>query len=204
MVKPLLKNPLRTVQPIDFAGIFPTKSKLAFMDIDGIVGNKSYFGVEKRVIFHDWKKHGFIFVEAKYKGAPLSSGEKQGIENFVDLLYDGFCYRHEPQNLVAYFIISHDVEDPTQSIFAADCPVVSWYLPNNYRYIDPKTKEETVGGWGYAQPGINIPFKQYVWQTISIINEANNWKDVTPRFYVNEDCLEEYLESLKSLEENVY
>ena len=115
-------------------------------------------------------------------------------------MYDGFKYRHEPQNLIAYFVITHEVEDPTESIFVGNCPVVSWYLPSSYRYVDPDTKEETVGGWGYAPPGINISFKEYVWQTISIINKANNWNDVTPRFYVHEDCLEEYLESLKSLE----
>lgn len=197
MAKPLLKNPLRTVQPIDCAGIFPTKSKLAFMDVDGVIGCKSYFGIEKRIMFHDWKKHGFIFIEAKYKDAPLSSGEKQGIENLVDLLYDGYKYRHEPQNLVAYFVVSHNVEDPTQSIFVADCPVISWYLPNSYRYIDPDTKEETIGGWGHTPMGVQISFKEYVWQTISIINKANNWNGVTPKFYVHEDCLEEYLESLE-------
>ena len=38
MAKPLLKNPIRTVQPIDCAGIFPTKSRLAFMDVDKMLG----------------------------------------------------------------------------------------------------------------------------------------------------------------------
>ena len=199
MAKPLLKSPIRTVQPIDCAGIFPTKSRLAFMDVDKMLDVQGYFGIEKRIMFHDWKKHGMIFIEAKFEGARLSEGEKRGVENFVDLIYDGFRWRQEPQNIVAYFVVNHTVEDPTKSIFVANCPVVEWYLPKDYHFVDTETGETMDGGWDKPSADAPfIPFREYVWQTISMIVKANHWSDVTPRFYVHEDYLDEYMKSLEN------
>lgn len=193
MNKPLLKEPIRTVQPIDVGGIFPDKSNLGFMDIDGVIGDNTFFGVE-RFFMCDWKRHGFIFIETKYHSAPLSQGQRQGIANFVDLMYDGFLHREEPQNIIAYFVVSHAVDNPTQSIFVADCPVVTWYLPKKYSYYDEKTKKTTAGGWGPWMENNGTPFKWYVWRTIQTINRVNGWI-IHPKFYVNEKYVNEFIQT---------
>ena len=55
------------------------------------------------------------------------------------------------------------------------------------------------GGWDKPSADAPfIPFREYVWQTISMIVKANHWSDVTPRFYVHEDYLDEYMKSLEN------
>lgn len=106
MSKSLIENPVRAKQLIDFQGIgnnglYPT-------DIDG---------------FFEYRDKGYIFFEVKWEYKDLTGGQKLALERIYDDI-------KKLGKIIYLVVLSHDVEDPNEVIYAEKCMIREYYIGN--------------------------------------------------------------------------
>ena len=114
--KPLIHNPYRASQVLDYAGMLT--APLSPTDIDGLI---------------EWQNRAYIIIEVKHAHAPMKKGQRLALERMVKDF-------HKAGKSAVAIVVEHYVKDTQKSVFVASKKVRSVYFGEEQKWRSPQNQ----------------------------------------------------------------